>query len=405
MFKKNLKLARDFLIKNSKIAFPVVVIAAAAVTVSIALGVGKSDELQEELVVEETVDEQESEVLAPEEVQMESSTDPAVSELIQTYYQACADGNSEVLTTICDKLSEKEMLRLTELSKYISGYSTVEIYTKPGPEEGSVVAYTYYKVQFENHEEEIPGIVGHYVCRDEEGRLFIKRSDVSDEINDYLNALSKQEDVEELKNKVKVEYNELMTEHPELLEYLSELDKQVDNTVLMEIVEQNASEETESASDDNAEAQTEQTEQTGEEVVEETPEVENTVLYASATTTVNVRASDSEKADKLGKVSGGTQLQVLEQKENGWSKILYEGKEGFIKSEFLNLVDSAEGETSMGTVTAVTNVNVRAAASETADRLGVLAGGEKVDLLSKENGWCKIKYSGRVGYVKEEYVE
>ena len=31
-------------------------------------------------------------------------------------------------------------------------------------------------------------------------------------------------------------------------------------------------------------------------------------VYATATTTVNVRSSDSETADKLGKVSGGTKV-------------------------------------------------------------------------------------------------
>ena len=90
---------------------------------------------------------------------------------------------------------------------------------------------------------------------------------------------------------------------------------------------------------------------------------------------------------------------------NGWTKIVYDGKDGYIKSEYLQMQESAAGAEVIGTVTASTNINVRASASETADRLGVLAGGETVDLLENLDGWCKVKYNNQVGYVKAEYVQ
>ena len=127
--------------------------------------------------------------------------------------------------------------------------------------------------------------------------------------------------------------------------------------------------------------------------------------YVTTTTTVNVRSSDSEQADKLGKVAGGTKLQVLEQRANGWTKVDYEGKEGYIKTEFLQLAESAAGAETIGTVTATTNINVRASASETADRLGVLSGGDSAELVGTEGDWSKIRYNGQIGYVKSEYVQ
>ena len=96
---------------------------------------------------------------------------------------------------------------------------------------------------------------------------------------------------------------------------------------------------------------------------------------------------------------------MLEQRVNGWTKVLFEGKEGYIKSEFLQMTESAAGAESIGTVTATTNINVRSSASETADRLGVLAGGDSAELVAREDGWCKIKYQGQIGYVKADYVE
>lgn len=133
--------------------------------------------------------------------------------------------------------------------------------------------------------------------------------------------------------------------------------------------------------------------------------MEDVPIYATVNATVNVRSSDSVQADKLGKVSNGTKLQVLEQLVNGWSKVVYEGKDAYIKSEFLVLTESAAGAEVIGTVTAESNVNVRVAPGESAERLGVLTGGDSADLLGKENGWCKINYNGKVGYVKEDFVQ
>ena len=103
-------------------------------------------------------------------------------------------------------------------------------------------------------------------------------------------------------------------------------------------------------------------------------------------------------------MSGGTRVEVQEVRVNGWTKIVFEGQDGYIKSEYLQMEESAGGLETIGTVTATTNINVRSAASETADRLGMLPGGESLELIANENGWCKVNYNGQVGYVKADYV-
>ena len=95
---------------------------------------------------------------------------------------------------------------------------------------------------------------------------------------------------------------------------------------------------------------------------------------------------------------------MQEVRVNGWTKIVFEGSDGYIKSEFLQMEESAEGQTAIGTVTATTNINVRTAPGEDAERLGLLSGGDSLDLLAIENGWCKVNYNGKIGYVKEEFV-
>lgn len=403
MWKEKIHSIGNYIIKHNKVVLPAVVVVAVAITVSVSLSLSnRHKEAQQEAEIASAASETATET-ATEDVPLVANEEGAVYTLIATYYNAMATGDEETLRSVCDEISDKDMYRYVELSQYIDYYPTLEIYTKTGPEEGSVIAYVYYKISFVGHEEEVPGYQALYICTNDQGGLYIKRGENSEEVNEYIKTVSTQDDVVEFNNKITVEYNELMVEHPEVLQYISELDSQVSIAVGEKLANQVAGETqvaeagTEEGSTDGQDTQTENGEQ--QEAEDQGPQ------YVTTTTTVNVRSSDSEQADKLGKVSGGTKLQVLEQRPNGWTKVDYEGKEGYIKTEFLQLAESVAGAETIGTVTATTNINVRASASETADRLGVLSGGDSAELVGTEGDWSKIKYNGQIGYVKSEYVQ
>ena len=403
MWKEKIHSIGNYIIKHNKVVLPAVVVVAVAITVSVSLSLSnRHKEAQQEAEIASAASETATET-ATEEVPLVANEEGAIYTLIATYYNAMATGDEETLRSVCDEISDKDMYRYVELSQYIDYYPTLEIYTKTGPEEGSVIAYVYYKISFVGHEEEVPGYQALYICTNDQGGLDIKRGENSEEVTEYIKTVSTQDDVVEFNNKITVEYNELMVDHPEVLQYISELDSQVSIAVGEKLANQVAGETqvaeagTEEGSTDGQDTQTENGEQ--QEAEDQGPQ------YVTTTTTVNVRSSDSEQADKLGKVSGGTKLQVLEQRPNGWTKVDYEGKEGYIKTEFLQLAESAAGTETIGTVTATTNINVRASASETADRLGVLSGGDSAELVGTEGDWSKIKYNGQIGYVKSEYVQ
>ncbi len=403
MWKEKIHSIGNYIIKHNKVVLPAVVVVAVAITVSVSLSLSnRHKEAQQEAEIASAASDTATET-ATEEVPLVANEEGAIYTLIATYYNAMATGDEETLRSVCDEISDKDMYRYVELSQYIDYYPTLEIYTKTGPEEGSVIAYVYYKISFVGHEEEVPGYQALYICTNDQGGMYIKRGENSEEVNEYIKTVSTQDDVVEFNNKITVEYNELMVDHPEVLQYISELDSQVSIAVGEKLANQVAGETqiaeagTEEGSTDGQDTQTENGEQ--QEAEDQGPQ------YVTTTTTVNVRSSDSEQADKLGKVSGGTKLQVLEQRPNGWTKVDYEGKEGYIKTEFLQLAESAAGAETIGTVTATTNINVRASASETADRLGVLSGGDSAELVGTEGDWSKIKYNGQIGYVKSEYVQ
>lgn len=403
MWKEKIHSIGNYIIKHNKVVLPAVVVVAVAITVSVSLSLSnRHKEAQQEAEIASAASETATEP-ATEDVPLVANEEGAIYTLIATYYNAMATGDEETLRSVCDEISDKDMYRYVELSQYIDYYPTLEIYTKTGPEEGSVIAYVYYKISFVGHEEEVPGYQALYICTNDQGGLYIKRGENSEEVNEYIKTVSTQDDVVEFNNKITVEYNELMVDHPEVLQYISELDSQVSIAVGEKLANQVAGETqvaeagTEEGSTDGQDTQAENGEQ--QEAEDQGPQ------YVTTTTTVNVRSSDSEQADKLGKVSGGTKLQVLEQRPNGWTKVDYEGKEGYIKTEFLQLAESVAGAETIGTVTATTNINVRASASETADRLGVFSGGDSAELVGTEGDWSKIKYNGQIGYVKSEYVQ
>ncbi len=466
---------RDYIVKNSKFLFPVILIVVVAVTVSIALGAGRKEgeesvpqDIPEATQVSgegtEAVEPSESqpEESGPQEIPLVANEDEAIYGLVTQYYNAMLSGDSASMAAVYDEISENDLLRYEETAKYLDQIPAVDVYTKPGLVEGTTVVYVSYRLCFVNHEEQVPGWNTFYVCRRDDGSLYIKNeANFTEEEKDYIKAVSGQADVVEVNNRVTVEYNDLVTEHPELLSYMGELGKQVNAMIGVRLAEVNTGSEGGEAPEANPEGgeapaenpeggeapaenpeggeapaenpeggeapaenpeggETPAEDPEGGEVPGANPEggegaaptenpegnapAEMGPRYATATTTVNVRSSDSEQADKVGKVPGGTKVQVQEVKVNGWSKIVFEGGDGYIKSEYLHMEESADGQTVIGTVTANENVKIRSAASETADQLGLMVGGDSLELLANENGWCKVIYDGKIGYVKADYV-
>lgn len=408
--KEKLASVRDFILTHGKIVFPILLIAAVAVTVVFALNAGddKTDDVAGTPATTEVTDVSDGNslvetALTVPDVSLEKEAYEAVNTLMQTYYQAVADGDVDTIASIQSSVTDMERIRITELGKYIESYPKVEVYTKPGPEENSYIAIVYtYTVMSYYPEDYYPGYASFYVCTRDDGSLYINQENIDDPVVEYIRQIMLQDDVIELHNKIEVEYKEICLNKPELFNYIAEVEKQVKQSVgeILANEEQNQGDDV-SGSDagdvsGNAAGST--------DVQTETPVITGPT-YATATTTVNVRSSDSETADKLGKVTGGTKVEVLEQKPNGWTKIVFEGGEGYIKSEFLELAESADGVTVIGTVTTMTNVNVRIAADQNSEKLGVAAGGTVLDLVEVQDEWCKVIYEGQIGYIKAEFVQ
>lgn len=410
--KEKMRLLRDFIVQHSKIAFPIIIIVVVAITVALALGAGNADE-SEPISSEPEVSSSTAETVMEEdvvpEIILEQNENGAIYTLVAIYYNAFANGDTQTIQTITDTIDDRELIKIEEFSKYVESYPTIEIYFKPGPIENSYVIYVYTQVTFYGHTQLVPGLETFYVCTDEAGNLYFNKSEMSDEVLEYIGTINLQDDVVELNNKVNAEYNDLMTNDEKLFEYLSEVAKQVDVATGERLagVNQGSADGSGAGSDGTTDGS--QSSGDGSSTAQDK-------VYGKATTTVNVRSSDSENADKLGKLTTGERVQITEHRANGWSQIVYNGKVGYVKSEYLQVEGNADGGSITGstsgsngdairTATATTNVNLRKEPSETATKLGVVVGGESLEVLSEYNGWSQVRYKGTIGYVKSDYIQ
>lgn len=423
--KVRLEAFKNWLIRYSKIVLPVILVICVALTIVIAVQANKRKVEQEKTVVasEESASEDEALQEVPE-VPLEKDAVPGINELFDTYYKAMVEGDTATMEKLVYYMDGTEILRAAETSKYIDSYPPLEVYTKAGPKEGTYIAYVYAELKFHDYDKPIPGMRTYYVCTNEDGELYINEDgEESDNELHYMREIQLQEDVIDLNNKAAAAYNDMIVEDQSLADFLLELRKEIEKNVGEALARAEQSEEP----DEDTE------EETAGETGEETP-VE-VVTKVKAIDVVNIRTSDSETADKLGKAAVGDEFELLEEKGNGWSKIRYDGGEAYIKSDYLepsetmmasetqqtgddNEEDNEDEDTqettesnedsqaATGTVTVKENVRIRKGASESSEKLTTAYVGQKLDVIMKQaDGWTKIKYDGQVAYVKSDYVE
>ncbi len=353
---------------------------------------------------------------------------PAINELMSRFFKALADGEMNTVSELCDEISDTQRIIFEKRSEFIESYDDLVCYTKKSVNEESYFVYVTFSVKFNNVETKAPGLNAFYVYTKDDGALVIDGV-MEENVKAVFDLVTFQQDVVDLYNRIDVNYEEVLASDEELKTYMDELPAQVTSSVgvaLAQLEEHESEQQTEAQTEESSESTPAQEQQSSEPQSEELMENKTVNEIVRTTDTVNVRSSDSEEADKIGRATEGTELTRTEQRVNGWSKVIFEGKEAYIKSDYLEVVSSQDVEgdgeadnagaaedtgTTGGTGTVIkkvkakTNVNVRSAADQTSDKLGLVEAGKTYDLLEDLGEWYRIDYNGQNGYVKAEYFE
>ena len=154
---------------------------------------------------------------------------PEVVELVNRYFAAMADGDSETLQQICTELDEREQIRIEKKADYIDSYDNLVCYTKPGPEEGSYIVFEYYDIKFNNLETSVPGLSSLFVKTGDDGQLCVFNSDkLSDDVKEYIKATYAQDDVLDLLHEIDSRYNEALASDEQLKNFMDALPSALD---------------------------------------------------------------------------------------------------------------------------------------------------------------------------------
>lgn len=123
---------------------------------------------------------------------------------------------------------------------------------------------------------------------------------------------------------------------------------------------------------------------------------------------VNLRSEANTSSSILAELKNGSAVTVVST-ANGWCKVTCSGKTGYIKQDYVSTTGSASNNTPASTGSAAvvkcsSTVNFRSSASTSSTILGELKNGTAITVLSTSNGWSKVSYAGKTGYISADYL-
>lgn len=369
------------------------------------------------------IETEQTEVSGTAAQEYEVDANPAINELINNYYTAYANGDIATLSTLASPISANEQSYIGVFSQYVEGYQNISCYTKKGADDTSYLVSVYMEMKFVGVDTLAPGLDFFYVRTNPDGSLYIdnlysqynyanQENALDANIQSLITQFEQEDDVVALQQDVQAKYESALAADPNLSNMISTTLKDAIASWVTSVTTQSTeTTETETPQEETPQEETPQEETPQEETPQE-PQVTTETVYT--TSKVNVRSAADENSDKLGTAEGGTSF-TRTGTDGDWSIIDYNGSTGYIKSEFLTTDAPAQstdagttaGGIAEGTVIALTSsTNIRSSMSETADKVGVAFAGEKVTVvMSYAEGWTKVTWNGKEGYVKTELLQ
>ena len=313
-----------------------------------------------------------------------------VTNLINNYYNAYAEGDTDTIETFCYPISEKEKGYIGVLSKYIDSYDDIKVYTKQGYDGDSYFVSAVYNIKFKDIKTVNPGMDFFYVCIDDNGSSYIDNTysnfnmtsgDYQDDPNvtALILEFEKTDDVVALQKEIQEKYEEALEDDDELktmmdktlpnavsewaTEYAEEQQKAEEKAAKEEKAEKNDSKSDEKDDSDKADSDKDKDDEeaSGSDDTDDTKATESDNKddekasqsddeKASETSfkapfkkgdkirlneSVNIRTKQSKKSDRVGLAFSGEYVKVIECYENGWTKVKWNKKTGYVLTEVL----------------------------------------------------------------------
>ena len=95
---------------------------------------------------------------------------------------------------------------------------------------------------------------------------------------------------------------------------------------------------------------------------------------------------------------------VVISKEGEWYKVNYNLQTGYMHEDYVDVLTRENAELGYGKVTG-SSVNLRSGPSTSYSVVSIAAKNDKAYILGLNNGWYKVIYSGKICYIRSDYME
>lgn len=122
------------------------------------------------------------------------------------------------------------------------------------------------------------------------------------------------------------------------------------------------------------------------------------------TAALNIRSGPSTDDERVGIISGGTIVVILEKTTKEWYKVNYAGTVGYVASEYLTDILEAENFKATGTITG-DKVRMRKGPSTEKDVITTYDTGTTCSVIGINHGWYKVVTEDGTGYIRSDYMD
>ena len=292
---------------------------------------------------------------------------PQINALIEEYYAAYAAGDFETLTSIATPFSDYELAYMELFSQYVESYENLTFYTKSGLDSSSYLVNVYLEMKFVGVETLAPGLDFFYVRTNEDGTLYID--------NSYSEYNMKNND-----NPLDINVHNLINEHEQhedLIALLSETTEKFNAAVEADPALYTMVNETIPAAASAWMAGIVQGIETPEVEVQDTEVIETEVPETEVSTTTGTPESEVPESESEEPES---------ESEETASEVL-----AFPEGTVITIEEAT---------------NVRKNMSSESDLVATLYQGEKVTVvMSYAEGWTKVEWKNKTGYIRTDLLQ
>lgn len=229
-----------------------------------------------------------------------------VLDLMTRYYTAKLNKDYDTLAKICEVSGDEVQAGANTMDDVIEQYNNLMTYSKAGLTEGSYIAFAYFDAKITGIDTLVPTLRSMYLVTNDEGDLIVSNTKNHPDQEAYQEQVWTDDDVQALCKDVADRYDDCLEQNPELEDLLASIQPDSDG----------------GDTGDNTDADGDGT---GEDADGDGSASLGT-MYAS--TGVNVRGEPDAESTLYGTLQTGMQVEVLENLDNGWSRISYVTSDG-----------------------------------------------------------------------------